>query len=172
KTYYSTVRFNTIEGQTIISKEQLSEEEYRTIYKGEEVDLSYSSKDPNIIKIFFEKKKSDDITRISDLITFLSFSERDREILLKHQYPHLKKIADNKWADNSNEIYFLNKTSLELITLSNSINEFRDELIELGFNIIRNKNTEQEFYESTNHKIILKNIEDIYIRTKLIIEKK
>lgn len=51
KVFYAKVKFVTENGKTIISEEQITEEDYKNLIIGQQIELSYSIKDPKLIKL-------------------------------------------------------------------------------------------------------------------------
>ncbi|TVZ08100.1 hypothetical protein JM80_0584 [Cellulophaga sp. RHA_52] len=54
KIYYAKVKFITEDGQTIIAEEQINKEEHKNLIIGQQIELSYSGKDPTIVELKIE----------------------------------------------------------------------------------------------------------------------
>jgi hypothetical protein len=115
-TYSVTVKFSTKEGNEIIVKEDVGKSEFSQFYKGEIIQLIYSSRDPKIIEILSNKDQVKNFTgikernvEIKDLLQLIDSGKTGTEQFLK--------TIGIGWIYRDNDSIWLNNRSDEALKI-------------------------------------------------------
>lgn len=173
KVFYAKVKFVTENRKTIISEEQITEEQYKNISIGQEIEVSYSKKDPNIVELNIEEKKDLANLKISQLIDLLNIPKDSVGLKLKTLNPRLKQVDENNWKDEHNDVIRIdNSKMVSAIIRGDLMSKFYLELKQLGFKRVEVE-SDQELFESEDYKIILnKRIDGLWVHTVAIVARK
>lgn len=141
--YWVTVDFNTIEGEAMTVSELTNKAFYSSIYKGKEIEIIYSSKDPSMVTLLANEQTIKKYTGSEergitpkDLVAVLNTEESQIKERLNHiQYGWKFDYTDSLWInENHKSVVQLDKnTYIKCVTSDGVPMEFIEVFQELGF---------------------------------------
>ena len=154
-TYDVTVTFKTDEGKLITVEESVGEDEFKSFYKGQEVELIYSVKNPSLIELLTNNSTIETYAGVKDreinpkdLMKLVTFSpDSVGPVLNKINYQWTYEKEDNIWI-NERKNLLIKVEPNQMVNYLTSIDAFHTFPMEL-------KKQEFEEIPSTNEKVKL-----------------
>ena len=157
-TYNVTVTFKTKDGKQMVVEEGVGEDEFKSFYKGQEVELVYSAKDPTMIELLTNSStietyagvKDRDISP-KDLMKLVTFSpDSVGPMLNKINYQWTYEKTDNAWINQRKNLLIKVQPnqSVNYLTFGDAFHTFPMELKRQRFEEIPSSDDEVKLYEN------------------------
>ncbi len=186
KNHEVTVKFEAKNGKVYVVTESVSEAEFRQIYKGMQVDVLYSTKDPFIVELLLGDNTKKEFTQseerelnVQDLIEMLSL-ESDEALgvaLNKISYGWEYNKEEAFWMNESRKIALSFQPSKEIKWIGSGLHMYPVFIKELKkMNFKKNDNIENKkgmsFFYSDDFLVLLELMTDKdFQHTRITIEK-
>lgn len=127
-----TVEFTTKTGENVTASESVGEADFRSVHKGDLVDLIYSKKDPKIIVLLLNDvvRKDYDFSgtekdiKVEDLFKLMTLQQEDLgSALNKMNYLWTYNPADSMWENNAKDLYIKSNSKDKIVLNSFDIAE-------------------------------------------------
>ena len=157
-TYTVTVMFKTLDGKQMTVKEGVGKDEFKSFYKGQEVELVYSSKDPTMVELLtnsstietYSGVKDRDINA-KDLMKLVTFSpDSVGPILNKINYQWTYEQEDGAWVNQRKNLLIKVQPNqmVNYLTFGDAFNTFPMELKRQEFEEIPSTDEKVKLYEN------------------------
>ncbi len=157
-TYNVTVKFTTKEGKEMIVEESVGEQEFKSFYKGQEVELVYSSNNPKMVELLtnnatieaYSGVKDRDISA-KDLMKLVTFTPDSVGTVLNDiNYQWAYKQEDNAWVNQRKNLLIKVKSNevINYLSFSDAFSTFPQELEKQQFEQIDSEDEKVKLYEN------------------------
>lgn len=156
--YDVTVMFKTKDGKQMIVKENVGEDEFKSFYKGQKVELVYSAKNPTMIELLTNSSTIETYAGVKDreinpkdLMKLVTFSpDSVGPILNKINYQWTYEKTDKAWVNERKNLLIKVKPNqmVNYLTVGEAFHTFPMELKKQQFEEIPSTDEKIKLYEN------------------------